>query len=315
MSQALIVRQETFTIEHMIAAWLDAKTKRTGSTKTARAYQDTIEQFRAALHHTGYDLDSDERLVSLAAQGWAGLSTEGQPVAAATYNQRLAIISSFYKYALKQRMLTHNPIDLVERMPKQTKDAALPLEADEVKERLSAIYRTTQEGLRDYALISLLLATGRRVNEVASLRLRDLTFTGKRITVTWQRCKGNKQMIDKLSPRTTQALVACLHAVYGPSLLTLPADTPLFVSCSRQNKGQAVSGQTIADICERRLGTSKVHALRHTFAVGMEQTGASLSEIGARLGHNDLKTTSDYMKRLHSAENKYASRLDDLFGI
>jgi len=47
----------------------------------------------------------------------------------------------------------------------------------------------------------------------------------------------------------------------------------------------------------------------------MERAGASLSDIGARLGHANLKTTSDYMVRLHSSENKYAGALEKMFGI
>jgi len=48
-----------------IAAWLDAKSKRSGSAKTARAYADAITDFRAVLISAGLDLDSDPRPVSL----------------------------------------------------------------------------------------------------------------------------------------------------------------------------------------------------------------------------------------------------------
>jgi hypothetical protein len=49
--------------------------------------------------------------------------------------------------------------------------------------------------------------------------------------------------------------------------------------------------------------------------VNLEKAGASLSEIGARLDYASLNTTSDYMKRLHSAENPYATKLGEMFGI
>src|SRR5262249_27616218 len=75
-----------------IAAWLHAKTGRTGSARTARAYADTLAAFRAAALAAGADLDGEARALGLLAQAWAG---DGDP-APATFNQRLAVVSSFY---------------------------------------------------------------------------------------------------------------------------------------------------------------------------------------------------------------------------
>ena len=122
-------------------------------------------------------------------------------------------------------------------------------------------------------------------------------------------------MRDEIEPRTHKAILAYLHALYGTDLGKLAKDAPVFVSLSRNNHRGGLSVQAVSDICLKRLGTSKVHTTRHTFAVAMERAGASLSDIGAKLGHASLKTTSDYMKRLHSAENPHATRLGEMFNI
>lgn len=311
----IVEQRSPLRLDQLVAVWLDAKGKRTNSQKTRKAYQETIEQFRGLLRSSGLDLDSDAVTVATLAQGWAASRVGGGIVSASTYNQRLAILSSFYIFALKRDVLARNPIDLVERRPVESKDAAMPLEMEEVVARLQAIDRETQEGARDYALLSVLLATGRRVSELANLRRGDIHFVGKKAIVIWKRCKGGKVMNDELPAQTTQALRSYLHKIYGATVEQMVADTPVWVSFSRQNYGRAIGIQTIADICERRLGTSKVHTTRHTFAVMMEQAGAKLSDIGARLGHSDLKTTSDYMKRLHSAENTYADSLEKMMGM
>jgi len=62
-------------------------------------------------------------------------------------------------------------------------------------------------------------------------------------------------------------------------LVDAPAETPVWLSLSRQNKGTAISGQAIANIFYKHLGTSKVHTLRHTFVHTMERSGAPVSEI------------------------------------
>ncbi|MBO0778033.1 MAG: site-specific integrase [Ktedonobacteraceae bacterium] len=87
------------------------------------------------------------------------------------------------------------------------------------------------------------------------------------------------------------------------------------MSLSNNNRGGAISTQTIAMIWEKHLGTSKIHATRHTFAVNMEKAGAPLSTIGDRLGHSNYNVTANYMKRLHSADNPYGDALEELFGM
>jgi site-specific recombinase XerD len=97
--------------------------------------------------------------------------------------------------------------------------------------------------------------------------------------------------------------------------MSLEKDAPVWVSMSRQNYGQAISIHALTDICENYLGTGKVHALRHTFAVEMDKAGAPLAEIQHRLGHESVATTSIYLKAVRSADNPYASRLSARFGI
>jgi site-specific recombinase XerD len=300
------------SLDGCILAWLNTKEGRSQSKKTRRAYEDTITMFRALLQSKGLDLDStDTRAVALIAEAYAGANG----VSPATFNQRLAILSSFYAYAIKQEVCTHNPIGRIDRRKAEAKDAALPMSNTEIAQAFAAIDRSSLEGLRDYALLSLAVTTGRRARELASLIWADIRITGNKMLVTWRRTKGNKQMRDEVEPRTQAALLAYLHALYGADLGQLASDTPVFVSLSRNNYKGALSLQAVSDICLKRLGTSKVHTTRHTFAVNSEKVGASLSEIGARLGHSNLKTTSDYMKRLHSAENPHATRLGEMFGI
>jgi site-specific recombinase XerD len=64
-----------------------------------------------------------------------------------------------------------------------------PLEQEEVEARLQAIDATTVQGKRDLALLAVLLATGRRVSEVASLQRRHLQVSGQRLIVTFERTR------------------------------------------------------------------------------------------------------------------------------
>jgi integrase/recombinase XerD len=94
-------------------------------------------------------------------------------------------------------------------------------------------------------------------------------------------------------------------------------ERPVWISLARRNGtfGHPLSIRAIALINERRLGVSKVHTLRHTFARGLEDAGAKVSEIQARLGHADLGTTGRYLAQLHAGENPYLARLSHLYGL
>jgi len=152
---------------------------------------------------------------------------------------------------------------------------------------------------------------------LAGLRGGDVKIQGRsqvRIQLTFH-CKGNKVMRDLLDADTSAVLLDYLHAHYGKQLLTLQDDAPIWVSYSRQNKGQAISTKTLSNICAAHLDTSKVHALRHTFAVGMVRSGAPITDLAGRLGHTDIKITQLYTKELMGDENPYGEKLSARFGI
>lgn len=317
MATELVTTTGGPSLELAIAAWLHAKRQRSGSERTARAYADTLASFRSALQSVGLDLEGDRRAVGLAAQGWAARPrSDGRPVAASTINQRLAIVSSFYNFARRRELLdVENPIAMMERAKVQDYAGARSLPVGDVAQRLAAIDQGTPEGKRDYALLCLALETGRRRAELAALRRGDVTLSGGRAVVTWRRTKGAKTMTDALSPAMCEALLSWLHAAYGRDLGTLAHDAPVWISLAHNGtRGHALTPQAIADLCERRLGTSNVHALRHTFAHSMEAAGAPVSVIQARLGHSSLQTTGRYLAALRQAENPYAEQLAAMFG-
>lgn len=315
----LVIKQSDFhvSIDGLVNAWLDAKSKRSGSAATFKAYSNIINGFRDTLGAMGLDLDGDPKKIRIAAQGWSSLrqSSLGEgAISASTYNTRLAVISSFYEYAKRNECLDKNPIENIDRRPVQGYANSRSLDLKSVGKQLNSIDRTTNAGLRDHAIISIALATGRRSKEVVSMKIGDLSTDGEVITIHFPRCKGGKQMTDRLDPRVSKTLHNYLYKIYGPNF-ALMRSAPVWVSFSRRNNYAGITSQTLADICKKRLGTSKVHALRHTFAHGMEHVGAKISDIQARLGHSSLQTTGRYLASLSSSINPQSSEMADLLGL
>jgi len=323
--QALVVSTGDRPLEYAIAAWLDAKGRRTGSAKTRTAYESILTRFRRYLLARRLDLDSESSLIADAAQVWCAApwaelrqgqgQGQGREVAASTYNQRLAVLSSFYTFARKrQHLRLDNPIDWLERRPVQAYANARPMEAATIATRLEAIDRTSVLGLRDYALLMVALTTGRRLSELAALRWRDVEQVEERITLTFTHAKGAKVLHDTLTSAVAAALVAYLEVAYRERLYELRPDAAIWLSFAPRAYRQPLGPQGIADTCERWLGTSKMHTTRHSFAFWMEEAGAKVSEIQARLGHANVATTGRYLAGMRSAENRYSETLAALFG-
>lgn len=308
------------SLEVAIQAWLHNKKQHSGSDRTERAYRTTLDAFRQHLQSKGLDLDSETDL-TLYLQVWAD---QGRPrakadqdkgLSRATFNQRLAVVSSFYKFAARRKYLSlPNPAEGIERGSVQAFGKAEPLNTEIAKTKLQGINRNTLAGQRDYILLHIALNTGRRRAELAGLRVGDLRQEDEQIVVTWRRTKGGETAHNLLPKRLSAALLRYLEAVHGKPFKRVPPEAPVWIALAPVHYGHALTTQAIADICLKHLGTSKVHTTRHTFAHEMERVGARVTEIQASLGHKHLGTTNAYLKALASAYNPHADELADLFG-
>jgi integrase/recombinase XerD len=128
----------------------------------------------------------------LTAQAFATYSTKRTRASDATQNTRLAILCSFYDYAIERYLLmpmdnaghVMNPIKVIDRTKVEAYHNITWLEAEEVTQRLQHIDRSTPEGKRDYILLHILFYTGRRLQEVASLEWQHIHQAGASITLT-----------------------------------------------------------------------------------------------------------------------------------
>ena len=222
--------------------------------KNGESLQATLHNFRRHLQAQGLDLvaslkgktvDEVERFriqVAEAAHDFAILSARlGRFVAKSTRNQRLAIISSFYTYAAQNLKIScTNPLDLVERSRVETYDRSTrPLPPEHIQShlaKLAAKEPKTVADKRDLALLTVLFFTGRRVSEVASLRYRHphIGRSGDTeiVTLTFAYMKQGKHLVSPLNARVSALLLDYLRSYYGPALLTLLPDVPIWVYLS-----------------------------------------------------------------------------------
>ena len=311
----------------LIEEWLLEKYQQTRSARTRETYDSILKQYRAALQQQGLDLDRQDCLAQLVstARLFAAFSARGKEVAVATSNLRLAVLSSFYEFAIRNDLMSVNPIDKVRRGKTRRYQGAHAIEPEIVQARLRSIDTSTLDGKRDRALLLVYLQTCRRLSEVASLLWRDVQIDARpdargtveeTLTLTFERCKGGKVMVDHLPAGISRVLLVWLRSYYGEHLAIAPT-TPLWVALAPggrngKNQGHQLGHQAIADICKKYLGTSKVHTTRHSGTLARLKAGASVPDIRKQLGHESLATTDYYIEVLLHAPDAHATQVESM---
>lgn len=175
--------------------------------------------------------------------------------------------------------------------------ASLPeyLLPDQVQKVLDACDRRTAVGRRDYAILLMLARLGLRANEIATLTLDDVDWQTGQISV---QAKGRQRAQLPLPHEVGSAVVAYLQNGRPRS-----NSRRLFLRDLAPHSGFASSGgiSMIAATALKRAGIQGVahkgsHLFRHSLATALLRAGASLTEIGQILRHQDHDTTRIYAK-------------------
>lgn len=308
-------------VEGAIGEWLDAKYQRSRSQRTRHIYKATLRAFRDALRTAGYDLTSDARYVAQYAERWLreAIRPNKDDLSPATFNQRRAILSSFYTYLINHEMFGTlvNPISRIGRATETGDHGARPINADVLMSKMADIDRRRDIGMRDYALIWAAVFTGRRASEIANMNLGDLSIDDRGVTIQFPRLKGDKRGENLMPYPLATALVSHLEIQDKGHWQEMPDSTPVWRSLSYHGLGERLTVRGISNVFLHHLGVSAIHSTRHTFAVVMyHKLKVPLDVIQRMLGHSSIAITERYIKQLGEPDDsEHIKRLAEFFGF
>lgn len=217
-----------------------------------------------------------------------------EELATITQGYHLIALRGFLKY-LSDRDIPSLPADKI-KLPKVSRKQVTFLHYDEVKQLIDAIDLSTDEGLRDRAIIELLFSSGLRVSELVNLNRGHVNTTRREFMV---RGKGQKDRPVFVSDGAAEWVEKYLET----RLDNLP---PLFLSYSRNNIASrsgdyrrlgARSIQRMVSKYARLAGITKhvsPHTMRHSFATDLLMNGADIRSVQSMLGHSNISTTQVY---------------------
>jgi site-specific recombinase XerD len=309
-------------VDTALCEWLKEKIGESRSKKTFTAYWGTIRQLRQSLRATkGLDLDANTRedhcqILTDYIRNFVELrhptSKHHGLIARTTVNQRLAIISSFYRFVeSNNRWKGRNPVKAISRRRVQDYDSAQSLSTESVQAGFKKMNQSTLQGKRDFALFVIGLSTGIRLSALAGITLEDVQVKDGATRIKVHE-KGGEEYTHILSTEAAKALHTYLEGLRYLDDPTYPEErdskAPIWINISRNTKyhKMPLGLRGIALLCKKYFHVTKVHTLRHTLTEAMHSKGASIREISEQLHHKNIATTQRYFDRRNAEKNPYA---------
>lgn len=209
---------------------------------------------------------------------------------AASIARKLSCLRSFFRFFVKQGLLTSNPADAI-HSPKIPKKLPRYLNVDEMTAVLATNFDLKKFGKRDRAILELLYSSGLRVSELVGLNVANVDFDNAMVSVCG---KGNKERIVPVGSYAEKAL-----RDYAEERRVLPClqDPNAFFLNKNGTRLTVRTVQRLVSQVITEMGLNKTvtpHTLRHSFATHMLGSGADLRTIQELLGHESLSTTQKY---------------------
>ncbi|MDR0300819.1 MAG: tyrosine-type recombinase/integrase [Treponema sp.] len=216
-------------------------------------------------------------------------------MAGTSVNRCLSSIRGFYRWQVRLNKRADNPCTALRNVKTPVKLPSVLWE----KEMASFAALPETAGIlwpeRDKALILTMYSAGLRISELVSLSTENISPTLDEARITG---KGGKERYVFFSDEAKAAIAEYLPA--RASRLAMAGKTAKKGSLFISRKGQPISVPGVRWIISRYAQQSGLgknihpHALRHSFATHLVNSGCDVRIVQEMLGHSSLSTTQRY---------------------
>jgi integrase/recombinase XerD len=272
---------------------------------TRRAYTHAVRRFLAWANSQGCEL-------SRLTPGMLGSYLDGLPGTIPTRKQHLAALRGFFDALVLRHVVILNPAASVRAERYTVVEGKTPeITIDHARTLLHSIRVAIETevgqvphvvGLRDRAVIGILIYTAARIGAVASLKRGSLAHDGMQWSLRFAE-KGGKSREIPLRHDLQLMVLAYLDAA---GLLAAGKDTPLFPSAIGKTRQLAATPATAGDLgrmVKRRMKDAGLpdrlspHSFRVTAITDLLNQGVPLEDVQHLAGHSDARTTRLYDRR------------------
>ena len=188
-------------------------------------------------------------------------------------------------------------------------------DVSQIKKLVEKPIKSSFAVLRDWTMISILIAIGCRLQTLISMRIKDVDFQGREIVY-----HHNKNHTDHMMPLSL-SLARVLQEYLGKRGGD-PADYLICTQYGDQMADRSVQDR-IKEYCIDRLGEStelrySPHDFKHSFAIMYLRNGGDILSLQKLMGHKTLDETWRYSNlRMDDVRNKFdvSSPLDSIKSV
>src|ERR671917_1967498 len=170
------------------------------SALSIKAYMSDLKQFVEWLQTRRVDWDIPYRIERIDIVGFIN-KLAAEKATAVTRRRKLAAIRGFLKFCKDNQIIFGNPAETIEGPIREQKDPVVLL-----KTEYKALLQVAGDNPRDFAIVMLFLQTGLRVSELVNLKLQDVDFVSRELTV--RQGKGRRDRVVPLVGQASEALKA-----------------------------------------------------------------------------------------------------------
>jgi len=257
------------------------------STGQLRASRRVLASFDQYLQNDQIDL-SGLRIEHLD----AFLAAFNKPFSTLTRKAYRYRLRGFLKYLYRERGVLRTDLAPLLVGPPVYSQSKPPkfLRPEEVQRLFASLKLNSPKEIRTYAMVHLAYTLGLRPVEISNISLDDISFQRAELTV--RKRKTNNPTILPIPDKTLKAMAAYVLKTRPKS-----AYRELFLSALAPYKpvSSAVVTYHIAKAMKQAGLPSTSYWLRHSYAQGLLQIGRSIYEIKEMLGHENIRSTQQYL--------------------
>ena len=265
-------------LKQRISSFLTAKKIDGLSAKTLKNYREMLTAFSVRVDKHVSKITTDD------IRAYIGFLSEEKRLKDSSIQTYINTLRSFFSWLDSEDVIKKNPMRKIKSLKLDRTKSRRPLTQEELEQ--------LRDGCRTYkekALVEFLVSTGCRLGEVQQIRLDQISWQDRSVTVLG---KGNKERLVYFSVRAKVMIQAYLAVRKGGNALFASSRTPYE---PMQPRAIQKALQKIGEWAQesRRIHP---HLLRHTFATSAINAGMELAVLQLLLGHSDPKTTLIYAK-------------------
>jgi site-specific recombinase XerD len=250
-------------------------------------------------------------------------------LSAASVYSYISRLSSFYQWLLTEptfkEQIKGNPVDLARpKAPKPYQSERVNSLTDKQAHMLYATIKADADAgdvaaKRDYALLRLFFATGKRRSEIINLVWGNLTIEGDTFSFSTRHKGGVYKGTEVKDTEVLDALYDYLKASgrWNGEYDTpdMQPESPLWLRHDNAAQpGQAMTAQGFVKALKayaRRAGIGDVHLhqTRHTVARWVGEESGDLADVQTVLGHTNQATTRIYLERVAVKRDKFSEKI------